>query len=103
MIQMSFFTEETHRCRDQVYGCRGGWGRQTSGRDREFGRVHSAIFKVDNQQGSTVAHREFCSMLCGSLDGREVLGEMDTYICMAESLCCSPEIITTLLIAYTPI
>ena len=28
---------------------------------------------------------------------------MDTYICMAESLRCSPESITTLLIAYTPI
>jgi len=32
-----------------------------------------------------------------------VWGEMDTYICMAESLCCSPETITTLLIDYTPI
>ena len=29
------------------------------------------------------------------------LGEMDT--CMAESLHCSPETITTLLISYTPI
>ena len=28
---------------------------------------------------------------------------MDTYICMAESLHCSPEIMTTLLIGYTPI
>ena len=27
-------------------------------------------------------------MLCGSLDGRGVWGKMDTYICMAESLCC---------------
>ena len=31
------------------------------------------------------------------------LGEMDTSICMAESLCCSPETTTTLLISYTPI
>ena len=30
------------------------------------------------------------------------LGRMDTRICMAESLCCSPETTTTLLIAYTP-
>ena len=32
-----------------------------------------------------------------------VWGEMDTYICMAESLHCSPETITTLLIDYTSI
>ena len=42
-------------------------------------------------------------MLCGSLDGRGVWGTMDTCICMAESLCCSPETITTLLTGYTPI
>ena len=42
-------------------------------------------------------------MLYGSLDGREVWGRMDTRICMAESLRCSPETITTLLIGHTPI
>ena len=42
-------------------------------------------------------------MLYGSLDGRGVLGRMDTCICMAESLSCSPEAIVTLLIRYTPI
>ena len=31
------------------------------------------------------------------------LGEMDTWLWMAESLCCPPEIITTLVIYYTPI
>ena len=35
--------------------------------------------------------------------GREFKGRMDTCTCMAESLCCSPETITTLLISYTPI
>ena len=43
---------------------------------------------------------EIDSMLCVSLDGREVWGRMDTCICMAESLNCSPETITTLLIVY---
>ena len=47
--------------------------------------------------------REHCSMLCGSLDGRGVWGRMDTCICLAESLCCPPETITTLLIVYTSI
>ena len=41
-------------------------------------------------------------MLCGSWDVRGVWGRSDTCICMAESLCCSPEIVTTLLIGYTP-
>ena len=44
---------------------------------------------------------ELYSMLCGSLDGRGVWGRKDTSICMAESLACTPETITTLLIGYT--
>ena len=35
--------------------------------------------------------------------GEGVLGRMDTCVCLAESLLCSPETITTLLIAYIPI
>ena len=46
---------------------------------------------------------KFCSMLCGSLDWMGVWGRMNTCICMAESLCCLPETITTLLIGYTPL
>ena len=38
--------------------------------------------------------------LCGSLDGRRVWERMDTSVDMAESLGCSPETITTLLIGY---
>ena len=51
---------------------------------------------MNNQQGSTVEHRKFCSMLCGSLDGKEVWGRMNLCLCMAESRCCSSETITTL-------
>ena len=46
---------------------------------------------------------ELCSMLFGSLDGREVWGRMDTYIRMMKSLCCSSETVTALFIASTPI
>ena len=46
---------------------------------------------------------ELFSILCASLDGRGVWGRMDTCICKAESLYCSPETIKTLLIGYTPI
>ena len=69
----------------------------------EFGHVYTAIFKMDNQQGPTVERREFCSKLCGSLDGRGVWERMDICPCVAESLYCPSETITILLIGYTPI
>ena len=59
-----------------------------------------AIFRIDNQQELTVQYRELCSVLCDSLDGQGVWGRMDTCICMAESLRCPPETITTLLICF---
>ena len=39
-------------------------------------------------------------MLCVTLDGRVVWGRMGTWICMGESLPCSPEATTTLLVSY---
>ena len=39
---------------------------------------------MDNQQGPTVYFRELCSMLCGSLDGREVWGRITS----VQSLSC---------------
>ena len=42
---------------------------------------------------------ELCSKLCSSLDGMGVRGRMDTCICMAESLFCSPETIIILFIS----
>ena len=45
---------------------------------------------------------ELDSMLCARMaHGRQVWGRMDTCTCMAESLHCSPETTTTLLISYT--
>ena len=81
-------------------------GRRMGGMDSQGmwdGHTYTAIFKMDNQQGPPVQHREFCSMLCDSLDGRGVWGRMDTGICMAEFLPCSLETITTVLIGYTTI
>ena len=40
-------------------------------------------------------------MLCDSLDEKAVWGRMDPCTCMAESLLCTPETITALLIGYT--
>lgn len=66
------------------------------------GHVQSALFKTDNEQGSTVQHMELCSVLYGSLDGSGAQERMDTCTRMVESLCCSPETIITFLIDYTP-
>ena len=87
---------------DKPMVARGGAGRML-GRDSKGvldGHVHTALFKTDNQHGSTVWHQELYSMFCGSMHGRRVWGRMDTCICMTESLCCLPESITTLLIGY---
>ena len=56
----------------------------------------TGVCKKDHQQGPTAEHVELCAVLCGSLDGRGVWGRMGTCTCMAEALCCSPEIITAL-------
>ena len=71
-------------------------------RDFGEGHGHTAIFKMANQLRPAEQHMDLCCMLCASLDGREVWGRTDTCICMAESLHCSPEPITTLLIGYNP-
>ena len=42
---------------------------------REVRSPCACVFKMDNQQGPAVEHRELCSMLCGSLDGGEFGGE----------------------------
>ena len=65
-----------------------------------FSNVHTITFKMDNQQGPTVQHRELCLLLCHSPEGRGVQGRMDTCIHMAESLCCRPETITAFLTGY---
>ena len=46
---------------------------------------------------------ELYSIFCSGLGGKGVWRRMDTYIFMAESLCCPPETITTLLIVHTSI
>ena len=73
------------------------------GRDSEGlweGHIHTAIFKVDIQQGPKVHGPLF--NVCASPDGRGVWGRKDACVCKAESLRCSPETTTTLLTGYTP-
>ena len=84
-----------------VAGQSGGVGRDSWGLWE--GHVHTTIFKMDSRQKPTVWHMELCSLLLASLDDRGGWQRMDTCIRMAESLCCPPEIIATLLIGYTSI
>ena len=74
MIQVNLLTKQkgTHGLREQR-DCQ-GWGKMR-GRDSWGvwdGHEHTAIFKMDNQQGPTLLYKELCLVLCGSLDGRGV-------------------------------
>ena len=83
------------------HGCLPKMGRE--GQGVWDGHVHTAVLKMDNQQGHTAQHMELCSMICSSLDGKGVWGRMETGIHIAESSHCLLETITTLLTGYTPI
>ena len=63
--------------------------------------MHTSVFKMDNQHVSTVEDIELFLMLCGSLDGREVWGRMNTCICIGEALSVHPKL-SQLLLGYTP-
>ena len=48
---------------------------------------------MDNQQGPTYCIAKGTLLkLCGTLNERGAWGRMDTCVCMAESLCCPPEL-----------
>ena len=76
---MNLQKRKTPRLREETYGCQ-QWG-----------------VRKDVRKGQGVWD-QLCSVLHNSLDVREVWGRMDTCICVAESLCCSPETVTTLLV-----
>ena len=95
MRQINLFTEqkETHRLRIQIYG---SWREGTVGSlgsTQLYSKFKDLLYSIWNS----------IQMLHARLDGKRVWGRMDTYICIAESLHCSPETITTFLISYTPI
>ena len=55
MIQLNLLMKQkqTHRLREWIYGCQEeGWGRDSQG--LWDGHVHTAVFKMENQQGPTV-------------------------------------------------
>ena len=62
----------------------------------------AAFFKIDNQQGPTLQHKQLCLVFYINVNKR-IWKRRDTYICITESLSCIPETNTTWLINYTPI
>ena len=87
-----------NRLREQTYGCRGkghlGMGMYTL-----------LYLKQITNKGHFIAHGTLLNVMWWpGWEGSLAVGGMDkdTYICMAEPLCCSSETITTLLLGYTP-
>ena len=87
------------------------WGEEI---DRDFGTdVHSLLYlkwitsKVLLYSTGNSAQCCVPAWMGGEFRGEStdvyVWGRMDICICMAKSLSCAPEIITTFLICYTPI
>ena len=68
MIQMNLFTKQkqTLRLRKQTYGYqRGRWVRNKLGVWDQ--QIQNTIYKIDNQKGFTVQHRELYSIPCNNL------------------------------------
>ena len=65
--------------------------------------MHTAVFKMDNQQGLLYSTGNSAECYVAARMEKEFGGRMDTCICMAESFCSLPETITTLLLSYTSI
>ena len=55
------------------------------------------VYKIHKWQGLTVYHRELYSVSYSKPKWKEYV-----FICIAESLCCTPETNTTLWIKYMP-
>ena len=92
--------KQTHRLNELTVA-----GGRVGGIVREFGmdRYTLLYLKCISNKDLLYGTESSCSMLWGNLDGRGVWGRMDTRVCMAESLCCPSETITTLSVGYTPI
>ena len=85
--------KETHRLRKQTSRCQGG------GIAREFGKVLYTLLYSNWITNKDLVYSTWNSSQC-SVPAWMEEGFGDTCVCMAESLCCSPETTTTLLTGY---
>ena len=56
--------------------------------------MHTTIYKIDNQKGPTVQHKELYPKFCNNLYEKRIWKRMD--VCIAASLCYTPETNPTL-------
>ena len=89
MIQRTYKTE-TDSLTEQTYGYQ--WGRVAERIVRDW-HVHTAVFRSYNQEGPTIQHKELCSILPNSLNGKRIWKRTDT--CITELLRYTPETTTT--------
>ena len=71
MTQTNLSTKQTHRQREQTSGCQGGegWGREVLG--VWDSQMQIIIYRMGEQQGPTVEHRELYSTSCDKPYGKE--------------------------------
>ena len=75
----------------------GCWGRDGLGVWDE--QMQAIIYRMDEQQGPTVEHRELYSISCDKPEWKRIFEKrIDTCICIIETLCYTLEPNTTLLI-----
>ena len=70
---MSLFTEQkqAHRFKKQTLVAKGG--KWQGGINWEFETdTYTTIFKIENQQGPTLQHKELCSVFCNNLNGERI-------------------------------
>ena len=70
---------------------------------REFGKVRYTLLYLKWIANKDLGHSTGNSAYVAAWMGEEFAGRLDTCVCMAASLCCPPETITTLLISYISI
>ena len=85
--------KQISRHRKQTYGYqKGKVGRDKLGALNQH--IYTTIYKIA-KQGPTAQHRELYLVFCNNLQGK-VSEKIDTYVCITEPLCCTPETNTTL-------
>ena len=69
---MNFFTKQKQTHRKQTYGKRREMWR--GGINQEFGvNIYiQLLYKIDNQQGPVIQHRELYLIFCNNLNGKRI-------------------------------
>ena len=92
-----------HRFREHTYDCQRGRMRRRIIRESGINMYTSLYLKLITNKDSLYGSRNSAQCYVVVWMGGNFMGRMDTCLCMAESLLCSPETTTTLLISYTPV